>query len=239
MTTHIRTLTIIYENEIKNSDVPCFRGAVIKSLGEEADLLYHNHVGEDTYRYSYPLIQYKRLRGKAAIVCIEKGVDMIGQFLTCMPEELQIGERVINPKLEKVIPNRTLMQTWDSKFKYHISRWLPLNTENYLKFKEMDSLSDRLLLLESILKGNLLSMLKGLGVRLENELTVSITDIGEPFLINNKGVKMMAFDADFVTNLSLPNNVGVGKNASIGYGILHQCKKKNETKTDNQEDNKE
>ena len=35
----------------------------------------------------------------------------------------------------------------------------------------------------------------------------------------------MAFNADFKCNLSIPNNLGIGKNASIGYGIVHQVKK--------------
>ena len=35
----------------------------------------------------------------------------------------------------------------------------------------------------------------------------------------------MAFNADFKCNLSIPNNIGVGKNASIGCGIVHQLRK--------------
>lgn len=235
MIKHIRTLTVIYDNDINNNEVQLFRGAVLKSLGGSADLLYHNHTGDDTFRYSYPLIQYKRLKGKAAIVCVEQGVDMIGQFLTSIPEELQIGQRTIQPKVEMVQPNRMVVQTWDSKFRYHLNRWLPLNAQNYQKYKETESMSERIQLLESILKGNLLSFLKGLDIHLENELTVSITNLGDSFLIRNKGIKLMAFNADFISNLSIPNNLGIGKNASIGFGIVRQYKNEKETKTDNQE----
>ena len=35
----------------------------------------------------------------------------------------------------------------------------------------------------------------------------------------------MAFNADFKCNLSIPNNIGIGKNASIGCGIIHQVRK--------------
>ena len=220
MAIYIRTLTVIYDNDIKNGEVPLFRGAVLNSIGESVDLLYHNHTGENTFRYSYPLIQYKRLHGKAAVVCVDNGVDVIGQFLTCMPEELKIGTRVIKPKVERVIPSRNLVQIWDSVFKYRISRWIPLNGENYQKYKETEGMAERLLLLESILKGNLLSFLKGLDIYMEKELTVKITSMDEPYLISNKGVKLMAFNACFVTNLSMPDNIGIGKNASIGYGVI-------------------
>ena len=43
----------------------------------------------------------------------------------------------------------------------------------------------------------------------------------------------MAFNADFVCNLTIPNNVGIGKNASIGYGVVHQEKERKETKQNN------
>ena len=78
--------------------------------------------------------------------------------------------------------------------------------------------------LENILKGNLLSMLKGLDIHLEQELVLRITELSEPFLLNNKGVKLMAFNADFKCNLSIPNNIGIGKNASIGFGTVTEIK---------------
>ena len=68
-------------------------------------------------------------------------------------------------------------------------------------------------------------MLKGLDIHLEKELLVKITQLSDPYLIYNKGVGMMAFNADFISNLSIPNNLGVGKNASIGCGVVHQEKK--------------
>ena len=59
----------------------------------------------------------------------------------------------------------------------------------------------------------------------QKELILKITEIGDPFLLYNKGVKMMAFNADFKCNLSIPNNLGIGKNASIGCGTVHQLRK--------------
>ena len=81
---------------------------------------------------------------------------------------------------------------------------------------------EKIAFLENILKGNLLSMLKGLDIHLEKELILKITKLSEPYLQYNKGVKMMAFNADFKCNLSIPNNLGIGKNASIGNGTVHQ-----------------
>lgn len=226
MSKYIRTLTITYDLPISQREIPLFRGAVLKSLGDKANLLYHNHTGKDTFRYGYPKIQYKRLNGKAAIVCVEEGVDLIGQLLSVMPNKLLLGEREQELAVAKVVPARLMVQTWETLFKYHINNWLPLNTKNYLLYKSTTSLAERIQLLERILKGNLLSMLKGLDIHVEQEVKLSISHLSEPHILYNKGVALMAFNADFITNLSIPNNLGVGKNASIGNGVVYQKKKK-------------
>jgi len=227
MAKYIRTLTIQTDADIHQKEVPLFRGAVLNSLGEKANLLFHNHLDDDKFRYSYPLIQYKRLGGKAAIVCVEEGADLIGQFLTETGDTLKIGDREIEWSTKRMQPARLLIQTWEDTFRYHISRWLPLNSKNYQLYQNTEGLVEKIALLENILKGNLLSMLKGLDIRLDQELIVKITQVSESYILYNKGIGMTAFNADFNCNLTIPNNVGVGKNASIGYGVVHLEKKDN------------
>ena len=101
---YIRVLTVYYDTEISNKEIPFFRGAVLKSLGDKADLLFHNHVGEDKFRYAYPCIQYKRLGGKAAIVCVEEGVDVIGQFLAEFDGTLTLGNREVRCESQRLFP---------------------------------------------------------------------------------------------------------------------------------------
>lgn len=233
MAKYIRTLTVITDTEIKQKEVPLFRGAVLKNLGEKANLLFHNHTGENTFRYSYPLIQYKRIHGKAAIVCVEEGADVIGQFFLESASSFNIGERRASCRVEKVIPSKILVQTWQQSFEYHVNCWLPLNSANYQTYISTESVVERMVLLEKILKGNLLAMLKGINIHIDDLLEASITNISEPYTIENKGVRLMAFNIDFSSNLSIPNNIGIGKNASLGYGTIHQVKTENESKKQN------
>ncbi len=227
MNKFLRTLTVVTEADIKQREVPLFRGAVINSLGESVNLLFHNHIGDTKFRYSYPLIQYKRLGGKASIVCIEEGVDIIGQFLLSCGGKLKIGEREITCDTKRIQPVRLLVQIWEQPFNYHISRWLPFNSKNYQLYQKIEGVVEKVSFLENIMKGNLLSMLKGLDIHLEKELHVKLTQISEPYIIINKGVKLMAFNAEFNSNLSIPNNLGIGKNASLGYGTIYQVRKEN------------
>lgn len=222
---YIRTLTVLTDTEIRQNEIPLFRGAVIHSLGEHPSVYFHNHLDNDKFRYSYPLIQYKRLESKAAIVCVEDGVDIIGQFLTEVDGTLTIGDRQVTCNTGRIQPARILVQTWEEMFSYHISRWLPLNSQNYQRYKGIEGVVEKVSFLENILKANLLSMLKGLDIHLEKELILKITEISNSYLIHHKGVRMMAFNADFKCNLSIPNNIGIGKNASIGCGIVRQLRK--------------
>lgn len=224
MSKYIRTLTIFYDTEIGYKEIPLFRGAVLKSLADKANVLYHNHTGDTTYRYSYPLIQYKRLNGKAAITCVEEGVDIIGQLLSEFPDTIMVGEKELKCEVARIQPARILVQTWDVPFNYHMNRWLPLNSKNYFLYTSTEDENERKTLLENILKGNLLSMLKGFGIHLEEELLVRITQLSDSYIIYNKGIGLMAFNVDFTSNLSIPNGLGIGKNASIGCGIVHQVK---------------
>ena len=230
MSKYIRTLTVFTDIEIQQWEVHLFRGAILKKLGEKADLLFHNHSGKNTFRYAYPLIQYKRIGGMASVVCVEEAVDLIGQFLTEANGTLRMGEREINWKTIRILPARLLVQVWEKPFNYYISHWLPLNSRNYQLYQNTEGEAERVLLLENILKGNLLSMLKGLGIHIDQQISVKITQLSEPYLMHNKGVRLMAFNADFACNLTIPNNVGIGKNASIGFGIVHQERKTKEEK---------
>lgn len=230
MAKYIRTLTVFYDADISYKEIPLFRGAVIKSLGDKADILYHNHTGDKTFRYSYPLIQYKRLNGKAAITCVEEGADIIGQFLSEGLNTLLLGDRLVECRIQKVIPNRIPVQIWKTSFSYSLKRWLPLNGKNYHLYQIADNDTKKKEILENVLRGNLLSMLKGLNIFIEEELIAQIVDLSKPYIIYNKGIALMSFNIKFESNLSIPNNIGIGKNASIGCGVVHQDKIDNKQK---------
>lgn len=232
----VKVLTLLFNTEIAAWEVGLFRGAVLNCIGQDVDVLFHNHTDGDGFRYSYPLIQYKRLNGKAAIVCVQEGVDSIGQFLMAQTSTLTLADREVKLEMQSIKPQEILMQTWQSSFSYRLEHWLPLNAENYQRYRASESLTERTMLLESILRGNLLSMCKGLDIHLSEQLEVSLTRLSEPRLVRVKGIKAMSFDAEFRTNLSMPDGVGVGKNASLGYGTIHIRPKKEKQQINNNND---
>lgn len=214
----INILTIQFANEISQKEIPLFRGAVIHSLENES-ILYHNHEG-DKFRYSYPLIQYKRIKGKAAIVCIGKGTESIQELFTSGEYLYQIGKRTTEMQIESINVHQEFIGYADKMIHYKLHNWLPLNSRNYQQFIHADSLVDKVTILERVLTGNVLSFLKGMDIHQEEQLTINITDIGNQHLTTYKKVKLMTFDIEFNANITLPQHIGIGKNASLGYGVL-------------------
>jgi len=223
----IQTLIIRFNNEIRREEIPLFRGAIINAT-EQAGLLFHNHEEDGSLRYSYPLIQYKRINQKAAIVCLGEGTEAIGQFFSSCNYDVMIGERKVKLEVDSLNAHQDLVQTWEWEFAYHIRRWLPLNQENYAVFCQEESLASRYAMLERLLVANILSFAKGVGVHFDDQVVTRITQLDEPRLQSYKGVKLMSFDGEFKTNVSLPDYVGLGKGVSLGMGTVVRKRERKE-----------
>lgn len=218
----IRLLYVRFRNELRNDEIEMFRGAVLSKL-QDASVLFHNHVG-DNFRYSYPLIQYKRLGGKAAIVCLEGGTEAIGELFSAGDFCFRIGDRNVKMEIESIQARQVLVQLWDASFVYHLIRWLPFNEENYRTYQELEGLAERFSFLEKKLIGNILSFAKGLGIYFERKVICKILEIEDPYIIMYKGVHMMAFNIRFKTNVSLPDSIGLGKGVSLGHGTVRHLR---------------
>ncbi|MDR2791434.1 MAG: hypothetical protein LBB27_01650, partial [Tannerellaceae bacterium] len=107
----VKVLVVRFRNELHHKDIPRFRGAIIDTL-QGNNILFHNHTDEG-FRYAYPLIQYKRLNNKAAIVCIEEGTESIGEFFSCFSKVIRIGESEVNLELDNIKAEQVLVQVWD------------------------------------------------------------------------------------------------------------------------------
>lgn len=219
---YVNTLRIRFKNEIQFKEIVLFRGAVLNKIGEDVNVLFHNHVGVNDFRYSYPLIQYKRINKKAVICCLGEGVECIGEFFMSNGFRMRLGEREVEFEVEGVIPKRNLVQVWTSDFRYRLTNWLPLSGENYNRYKETESVVERVEMLEHILIGNIISFAKGVGVEIESEIICKITQLNDLRVMMYKGVKMLSFNVEFKSNVTLPEFIGLGKGVSVGFGVIRR-----------------
>ncbi|WP_302023299.1 CRISPR-associated endonuclease Cas6 [uncultured Prevotella sp.] len=218
-TNHIKTFRLNFSNPISFNEIPYLRGAIIK-ITKKQEILFHNHDKDNTFRYDYPLIQYKRINGNAAIIFIERGTDKIIDFINNNKDIADIGNRKTTLEIEKVDANDTIVQIWESEFTYSIRKYLPLNKINYEKYIQTDDIIEKYQILENVLVGNILSFAKGMGIYFNNKIKVTILQVDEPKVYRFKNIKMMGFDIRFKSNVSLPDYIGLGKGVSIGFGMI-------------------
>lgn len=224
----IKTLFIKFENEIPAKLVSSFRGAIIEKVGRD-NILFHQHKSEKELLYQYPLIQYKTIDKKAAIVCLGDGVDEIHKLFQFNKWDIRIQTETILLKIDKLDLNTITLNVWEKMFTYKIQNWLALNKENYENYLKIESLTAKCVELERILIGNILAFAKGVDWKVESPVKVNITEIKSQKAIPYKGVPLAAFDIEFKSNVYLPNNIGLGKSVSHGFGILkmiHQLESK-------------
>lgn len=214
-----KIITIKFQNHIRKDIIPFFRGAILHTLSSN-EILFHNHIGNDKFRYSYPLVQYKALDGYAAIVCIDSGAEAIIAFVENFNSTARIGNKAVDLMIDYVKTENVRICISDTPVCYSLESWLPLNQGNHGRFTAIDNLREQCEMLESILAGNILSAGKGLGVYFEKHITCNISEIKRTYQVMYKGVRMTAFDILFTTDAILPDNIGLGKGVSLGNGTL-------------------
>ncbi|MBQ2047052.1 MAG: hypothetical protein II260_07670 [Muribaculaceae bacterium] len=218
----LRVMTVVFNISLKQSELRKFRGAIIKAAGAE-NTLFHNHVGVG-YNYKYPLIQYRIIGGKAAIVCLNEGIEQAHSLFASgfIGSELLIGDENKGVlMIESIRQNEFSLCVLDTPVKYHISRWLPLNQKNYLSWKQISDNTDKMAVLNSILVGNIISFAKGIGWQIDPRIECTI-DIDSIITRQTtyKGQPLISFSLDFTANIFFPNGLCLGKGVSSNHGVV-------------------
>lgn len=214
----LQATTILFKNRISSDEVPLFRGSMIRMSG--GNLLFHNHQKNNEFRYAYPLIQYKRIDGYAAIVGINEGGDTIRDIANQGVIDCQLGKRNVEMVVADIYSTEQIVDAGTVMKEYEIRRWLPLNKQNYGSYQKMERLVTRISMLEKILVGNILSFAKGVHIYFDSPVICQILQLESRGVFRYKDVELMNFSATFKTNVSLPNFIGLGKSVSINNGVI-------------------
>lgn len=216
---NIRTLLVTFDNLLNRWETSAFRGAIIEKVGRE-NLLFNHHIDNNTLLYRYPLIQYKSIRRKPAILCLGDGVDEIHKLFNKSSWEIDLRGKKTNLVIDNLNLNNFRLNIWDKSFDYRLYNWFALNEKNYQRYNSLTSEMDRMEMLERILIGNILAFAKGMDWHVEQEIRVRIREIRNTKQLKYKNTHLMAFDVNFSSNVFLPNFIGLGKGASHGYGVV-------------------
>ncbi len=179
--------------------------------------IFHNHLNDDEYIYTYPRVQYRIIDGKAYILGIEEGAKLIKMLSDI--DKLNLGDNIYDikqktfyDKEEKIMPMTKLLQ-----YKF-MAPWLALNQKNFLKFKMLKDWKEKKVMLNNILIGNIISMSKGLSFDIEKNIYVhsKLKEIRTKY----KDTIVSGFVGEFRTNFKIPDFFGLGKGVSRGFGVI-------------------
>jgi hypothetical protein len=232
----IRYLTIRFDAELARHEITAFRGAIANAVGPQ-HTLFHNHDDRESggVIYRYPAIQYKRIGRNPLLVCIEEGVDEIHHLFQKQSWELNLNGRPLTLSVADLRLNQYTLQAWEQQFRFQLTDWLALNRSNYEQYQQLTSEPDQLDLLERILRGNILSMAKGLDWHIDREVRVRITHLSPMRRQRYKDQLLSCFDAEFTTNVFLPDWIGLGKGVSIGFGVVKAVRSRNGSASETQQ----
>jgi len=221
--------SILYLNNLhlKPSQIHKFRG-FIGNLFADYDLI-HNHdpvSGKSIYRY--PLIQFKLIDGKPAIIAItEEAVKIFTEIFM---------------RLDQVVIDQESFPVYEKDLKIEIvgfgyteemigyefeSPWIALNQANYKRYIRSGQKTEQQKILAQALTGNILSMAKYLDCWLEKtqRVKVRLNNMRER-RVNLKGNTLFGFTGAFKTNFIVPDYLGLGKSVSRGFGTVRRVKAK-------------
>ncbi|MCB0526213.1 MAG: hypothetical protein KDC86_16970 [Saprospiraceae bacterium] len=209
---------------LSNRELGEFRRFVNRFIGGKNDL-FHNHRSITSYHYRYPLVQYKVLDGKAALIGVgANGVEALQQLeaTEAFSENCRhfFGESpaAVNAQtLQLLIHENTCHE-------YRLCNYMALNERNFQQWQKSLSLVQRAALLESCITGHILKFASAIQWQLPpKSLQVELLDYrfkqGSRF--DNT---FLLFDIRFRSNIILPDAIGLGKAVSHGHGLIERCK---------------
>ena len=216
----IKVVTLYTNMRISQNEIPYLRGAVISMVNNNG-ILFHDHEG-DGFRYSYPLIQYKSIDGKAAIVAVGQGAEQIKLIFPYLNTEIRIGGRRLSFSLDDICSETVIVGFSEKPITYAVRHWLPLNQDNFEEYGKLCGLENRCHMLERLMIGNILSFAKSIGIFFDAKVETDIVDIESIQTYRFKKINMLGFDLIFKANVSLPLNIGLGKGVSLGFGTIYR-----------------
>ena len=191
-------------------DAEKLRGFFTKLYTDES--LFHNHGKEKEYIYRMPLIQYKVIEGKLVVVGINEGAELVkNEFLK--HKVLPIGddqivefETQLDLKLEE-------LKVTDELYSYRFETpWLPINQKNISDYRKGKLDLDR------VLTNNILTIFKG--IKIEADKKIMVKGEYEERKIEMKDIIVIGFVGNFVSNVKIPDFLGIGNRGSSGFGCV-------------------
>jgi Cas6b C-terminal domain/Cas6b N-terminal domain len=212
------------EIKLRVRDAHKLRGYFGNVFKEHSPLL-HNHFeteesSESRYRYAYPLVQYKVLGRVPTLVGIGEAAALLVELFLKI-KEIDIERDKFSVLSKYISHHQAVIGLSDDLHSYRFETlWLGLNQKNYEVYKTANE-DEQQSILKRTLTANILTLCEAAELNLSKEQRIMVKlNVTEPIITNFKNTKMLGFGGTFTTNALLPNNIGLGKSVSRGFGSI-------------------
>ncbi len=176
---------------------------------------FHHH---SDHSYHYPLIQYKAIDKKLAVIGVGEFADHVFDKISDLGHVTTKTQKIPLNNVQFKVKSYSCRNT-SAKYRF-TSPWIALNERNYSIYKKITK-KEKKSLLERILVGNILSMLKGLGIFVDYKITSEISQFKSTQITAHDN-RFAGIYAEFETNVILPEFLGLGKSVTKGFGAIKE-----------------
>jgi hypothetical protein len=158
------------------------------------------------------------------IVGIDEGSRAVTDIFTEI-DQIRLGDRVLRAEAKELHRRRFEVAILEDRLVEYQLRtpYCALNQDNYPIYRSLSTDADRHDHLCKQLVNHLFAVCKGLGYYAESRI-VAYPIFGPPRLASLKGNRLTSFRGGFVTNLVLPDFIGIGKSTSRGFGTIERVR---------------
>ena len=212
-----QTLIRFPDIRLEKRDAHKLRGYFGNFFREHSPLL-HNHFADGSLRYKYPLVQYKVIGEVPMLVGLNEGAKLLTELFLKI-QELQLNGRTYTFHQKNL--DHYIVSVGLSNHLHHYrfeNLWMALNQTNYKRYRELNNAAKKQDVLATLLRNNILSFFKGVGIWLDGPVTA--TGIFTEHTTQFKDQPMLAFAGEFSANVQLPQYIGLGKAVARGFGTV-------------------
>ena len=207
------------EIELRTRDAHKLRGYFGDLFKEHAPLL-SNHFEDGSFRYRYPLVQYKVIRKTPMLIGINEGAELLTQLFLRI-DHLDIDGKTFPVNTKNISQQQERIGFSEELVEYKFNTlWMALNQENFKKFSSLKDQKEESKMLDKLLVSHVLGFFKNIDLYLEPDERLIAKGKLQQKTTRFKDQKMLGFTGTFMINALLPDHIGIGKSVSRGFGTI-------------------
>ncbi len=180
---------------------------------------YQKEFGHNSHTLSggsYPLLQYKVIRGSPLIVAINEGRDFLWKIYKNLDSIDCGGSFTILEK--RIIEKKALLGPTEKRLKYRfLTPWLTTTEAELVKSGGADRIEEALV---PVIESNLRGLSRNFGIPIEGPISAGFHLRNEHIVQKESGI--LGFLGTFYVNYEIPQFLGLGRGVSRGFGTVKQ-----------------